>query len=231
VSEVEAVVFDVDGVLVDSETIWDDARRAIVSEHGGTWPATATRDMMGMSSPEWSNFLHNRLGVELPPDAISSAVVARVAAHYEQSLPLLPHAPEAVRRLAGRWPLGVASSSNRPIIERFLDASGLRACFAMSVSSEEVARGKPAPDVYLEAARRLHVEPDRCVAVEDSTNGIRAAAAAGMATIAVPNAHFPPERDALALATVVIPGLAGLTVDLVSGAGRHPSEPDGEPRS
>jgi HAD superfamily hydrolase (TIGR01509 family) len=218
---VTAVVFDLDGVLVDSETVWDDARREVVTSCGGTWGSEATRAMMGMSSPEWAAYLHDELGVSLAPKEIIDGVVALVERQYRTALPLLPGATHVVPALARRWPLGLASSSNRPVIELFLDASGLRPCFSASVSSEEVAHGKPAPDVYLEAARRLRVVPAECVAVEDSTNGIRAGAAAGMAVIAVPNAHFPPDGDALALATVVVPTVQDVTVDLVTAATRR----------
>ena len=217
----EAVIFDLDGVLVDSETVWDEARQQVVANHGGTWRADATQAMMGMSSPEWSSYLRDRLGVQETPDAIAAEVVALVEREYSDRLPLLPGAAATVNALAGRWPLGLASSSNRPIIELFLDASALRLSFSATVSSEEVARGKPAPDVYLEAARRLVVAPERCVAIEDSTNGIRAGLAAGMAVIAVPNLHFPPDAATLDQASVVVQTLSEITVELVlASAGR-----------
>jgi HAD superfamily hydrolase (TIGR01509 family) len=218
---VTAVVFDLDGVLVDSETVWDDARRQVVTSSGGTWRPEATRAMMGMSSPEWAAYLHDELAVNLAPQEITDRVVALVERHYRTALPLLPGATDVVGALARRWPLGLASSSNRPIIELFLDASGLRPSFFASVSSEEVAHGKPAPDVYVEAARRLDVVPAECVAVEDSSNGIRAGAAAGMTVIAVPNAQFPPDGDALALAAVVVPTVQEVTVGLVAAATRR----------
>jgi HAD superfamily hydrolase (TIGR01509 family) len=216
---VEAVVFDLDGVLVDSEPIWDEARRDLVARHGGTWLLTATRDMMGMSSREWSAYMHDKLGVALPAERISEEVANFVDGRYSERLPLLPGAREAVERLAHRWPLGLASSSNRTIIDRFLDASGLRASFAVTVSSEEVERGKPAPDVYVAAAARLGAATPRCVAVEDSTNGIRAAAAAMMTVIAVPNANFPPSADALRLADLVLRDLSSLTAETIEDAG------------
>src|SRR2546423_11245259 len=156
---VDAVVFDLDGVLVDSETVWDGARRAVVEETGGNWQPGATRAMMGMSSPEWSRYLHEELGVTLSPQEISDRVVARMIDAYRDRLPLLPGAAAAVRRLADRWPLGVASSANRPVIDAALDGAGLADCFTATVSGDEVARGKPAPDVYLEAARQLGVDP------------------------------------------------------------------------
>jgi HAD superfamily hydrolase (TIGR01509 family) len=211
-----AVVFDLDGVLVDSEARWDEARRAVVDAEGGAWRPEATRAMMGMSAPEWSRYLHDELGVALAPPDVSAAVVARMADGYRRELPLLPGAVEAVRALAARWPLGVASSANRELIELVLREAGLGGAFAAVVSSEEVARGKPAPDVYLEAARRLDVAPGRCVAVEDSANGLRAAAAAGMAVVAVPNPHFPPGPEALALADAVVATPGDVTPALVA---------------
>jgi HAD superfamily hydrolase (TIGR01509 family) len=211
-----AVVFDLDGVLIESEQVWDTAREDLVRERGGTWDERSTSDMMGMSSKEWSSYMHDRLGVPMTPAEINDDVVRRVAAAYEQHLPLLPHAVETVRDLGGRWRLGVASSSNRPIIELVLDRSGVRDCFAAVVSSEEVANGKPAPDVYLAVARQLDVDPTECVAVEDSTNGIKAAVAAGMRTIAVPNREFRPAEDVLGSAAVVVPSLADVTPDLVA---------------
>jgi HAD superfamily hydrolase (TIGR01509 family) len=211
-----AVVFDLDGVLIDSEQVWNKAREELVRERGGTWHEHATADMMGMSSKEWSQYMHDRLGVPMEPAAINDEVVRRVISTYEQGLPLLPHAVDTVRELAARWPLGLASSSNRPIIELVLERSGLAPCFAVVVSSEEVDRGKPAPDVYLAVARGLGVDPKDCVAIEDSTNGIKSAVAAGMRTIAVPNPHFPPADDALATAAVVVPSLAEVTPELVA---------------
>jgi HAD superfamily hydrolase (TIGR01509 family) len=210
-----AVAFDLDGVLLDSERTWADARRAVALAHGGQWPSGVERAMMGMSSPEWAAYLHDELGVQLETAAIVDDVVGRVLAIYREQLPLLPGAEGAVRRLASRWPLGVASSSNRPVIDAALAASGLARCFAATVSSEEVARGKPAPDVYLAVAAALGVPPTSCAAVEDSTNGIRAASRAGMVVVAVPNREFPPDPDVLSLAARQIDTLDELTPALV----------------
>jgi HAD superfamily hydrolase (TIGR01509 family) len=216
VNALRAVIFDLDGVLVDSETAWDEARRELVDSSGGTWRPEATRAMMGMSSVEWSRYLRDELGVPMTPDEISDAVVARLERRYREHLPLIPGALEAVERLAGRWPLGLASSANRPIIELVLRESGLAERFQATVSSEEVPRGKPAPDVYLEVARRLAVDPAGSVAVEDSSNGLRAAAAAGMRVIAIPTRAFPPDADALALADAVLESIDALDVELVA---------------
>jgi HAD superfamily hydrolase (TIGR01509 family) len=217
--KVLGVIFDLDGVLIDSEGVWNAAREQVALQHGGRWPAGAQREMMGMSSTEWSRYMHDELGVALSPEAISQLVVSELEQRYRQRLPLLPGAREAVRALAADWPLGLASSANRPIIDLVLDLAGLRACFTATVSSEEVERGKPAPDVYLEAARRLGVSPSRCAAVEDSANGIRSGVTAGMAVIAVPNREFPPDQSALALADEVLGSLAELTPQRVRAAG------------
>lgn len=213
-----AVVFDLDGVVVDSEQVWDDVREALVRERGGRWSETAQADMMGMSSPEWSRYLHEELGLADSPQELNDEVVRRMLARYRESLPLIDGAVAAVRRLAAAFPLAVASSSNRPLIETVLETAGIAELFAVVVSSEEVARGKPAPDVYLEAALRLGVEPERCAAVEDSSNGLRAASAAGFRVIAFPNRHYPPAPDALALADLLVESLDELTPESVHTA-------------
>lgn len=206
-----AVVFDLDGVLIESEGIWDSARRRLVSETGGTWRDEATRAMLGMSAPEWSRYVHEQLGVPLAPEAIDRRIVERGLEGYRSSLPLLPGAVAAVRALASVWPLGLASSSNRVVIDEVLRLAGLTEDFAVTVSGEEVARGKPAPDVYEAAIEELGVAPRRAVAIEDSSNGLRSAAAADMHVIAVPNREFPPDADALALADLVLGSLEELT--------------------
>jgi HAD superfamily hydrolase (TIGR01509 family) len=213
-----AVVFDLDGVLIDSESVWNDARRELVERSGGRWRADAQRAMMGMSSVEWSSYLHDELGVPLSSEEISAAVVAELERRYRERLPLVDGAREAVVRVAARWPLALASSANRPVIELALHEAGLADRFAATVSSEEVPRGKPAPDVYLEAARRLDVDPAACVAVEDSSNGLRSAAAARMGVIAVPNREFPPDDDALALATLTLDAVGDLEPEDVEEA-------------
>ena len=215
----DAVVFDLDGVLLDSEQLWNEAKREVTDEAGGQWSEDAPHAMIGMSSPEWSAYMRDELAVPLEVGGINSRVVDRMSAMYEDSLPLLPGAVEAVEVLGARWRTALASSSNREIIDSFLRISGLGDAFEVTVSSEEVERGKPSPDVYVEAARRLSVGPADCVAIEDSANGIRAAAAAGIPVIAVPNPHFPPAEDALALAAVTVDGVAEVTPELVENVG------------
>ena len=212
---IKAVVFDLDGLLLDTEEIWDEARRQIADERGGRWREDAQRAMMGMSSPEWSRYMHEQVGVPDPPEQIAAEVVRRLEELYRKRLPLIPGALDAVRRLAAHRPLAIASSSNRPLIDLFLELTETAGLFRATASSEEVDRGKPAPDVYLEAARRLEVDPTRCAAIEDSENGIRSGAAAGMKVIAIPNPVFPPGDEALALAAVVVASLDELQPALV----------------
>jgi HAD superfamily hydrolase (TIGR01509 family) len=212
---IHAVIFDLDGVLIDSEERWAQAKEALVRETGGRWKPEASHAMLGMSSPEWSRYLHEELGVSLAPEEINDAVVGRMLEDYRRDLPLIEGARDAVLRLAARWRLGLASSSNREVIDVVLEGSGLAGAFAATVSSEEVARGKPAPDVYLEAAARLAVAPGDAAAVEDSTNGLLAARAARMAVVAIPNRAFPPSDEALAAADVELGSISELTPAVV----------------
>ncbi len=214
-ADVSGVAFDLDGVLVDSEAVWDEVRKRFTEERGGRWHEGAQREMMGMSSDEWSRYLRDELGVAMEPGEISMVVADQVADRYRERLPLLPGAVDAIRAMGAEWPLAVASSSNRHVIDLVLELAGVADEFEATVSSEEVGRGKPAPDVYLEAAKRLGVDPRGCVAIEDSTNGIRSARAAGMTVIAVPNGDYPPDPDALELATRVLDSLTELGPDLV----------------
>ncbi len=206
---IEAVVFDLDGVLIDSEQLWDGVREELARQRGGRWHPGAQRDMMGMSSPEWSRYMHERIGLPEPPEEINRIVVERMLERYADGPPWIPGAIDAVGRIGAAYVLGLASSSNRELIEVVLREGGIAELFRAVVSSEEVARGKPAPDVYLEAARRLGVDPSACAAVEDSHNGIHSAKAAGMACVAIPNGVFPP-GEAIAEADLVLASAADL---------------------
>jgi HAD superfamily hydrolase (TIGR01509 family) len=216
---IEAVVFDLDGVLVDSEPVWEKVRRQVVAEHGGHWAPDAQQRLMGMSTGEWARYLGRDLGVGLPPETIADLVIDQMKARYAEHVPFMPGAVDAVRRLAARWPLGLASSSPPALIGAVLDGAGLRECFAVTMSTEEVAHGKPAPDIYLAVTGRLGHRPQRCAAVEDSANGLRSAAAAGLRVIAVPHPRYPPGADALRLAALVLPSLTGLTTETVAQLG------------
>ncbi|MDX6698323.1 MAG: hypothetical protein QOE65_1720 [Solirubrobacteraceae bacterium] len=217
---VEAVVFDLDGLLLDSEHAWAAAKERLTRERGGRWKDEAVGAMLGMSSPEWAAYMRESLGVPLSAEEISREVVRLMVEGYSRELPLLPGADEAVERISARWPLGLASSSNREIIDHVLEAAGWAERFAVTVSSEEVARGKPAPDVYVEALSRLGVAASDAVAVEDSGPGIASASAAGLGVVAIPNADFPPEPELLARADVVLDSLAALDPAAITAAGQ-----------
>ena len=213
---IEAVVFDLDGVLIDSEPVWEHVRRGLVEAYRGHWADDAQQRLMGMSTREWARYLSEDLGIGLPPDQVARLVIRAMAGQYQHHLPLLPGAVDAVRRMAERWPLGLASSSPPALIHTVLTTAGIASLFKATVSTEEVAEGKPAPDVYLTVAARLGVAPERAAAVEDSSNGLRSAAAAGLHVIAVPRPEYPPAADALNLAQAVLGSLDELTVDLVA---------------
>jgi HAD superfamily hydrolase (TIGR01509 family) len=222
---IAAVIFDLDGVLVDTEHVWDEVREALTVEWGGHYTPEAQQAMMGMSSPEWARYLHETVGLPQAPETINAEVVARMLARYREHLPLVEGAVDAVRGLyAAGLRLAVASSSNRPLIDAVLEKAAITGCFEVTVSSEEVARGKPAPDVYLEAAARLGVEPRDCVAVEDSANGIRSASGAGMRVVAFPNTVYPPVPDALSLAEVVVGRLEELPSAIARLADAGPAD-------
>jgi HAD superfamily hydrolase (TIGR01509 family) len=216
---IEALVFDMDGVLVDSEHVWEGVRRTFVLESLGQWHPDSQCRMMGMSTDEWSSFIAYDLGVDLAPSKIADVVITRIANEYRQRLSLLPGAEEAVRCVAGSWPLGLASSSPRRLIDVVLELTGLTDQFAVTISADEVTRGKPDPDIYLTVVLNLGADPANCVAIEDSSNGLRAAHAAGLRLIAVPRPDYPPEPDALAAADCVLDDLSQLTPALIADLG------------
>jgi HAD superfamily hydrolase (TIGR01509 family) len=222
---IDAVIFDLDGVILDSEELWNEVREGLARKRGGRWSEQAQADMMGMSSVEWSRYLHDVVGLPDPPEEINREVVHGMLERYSRQLPLIGGSVDAVQRMAARRPLGLASSSNRELIDRALEVAGLAPYFRVTVSSEEVERGKPAPDVYLEAARRLEVEPSRAAAIEDSASGIRSAHAAGMYVVAIPNRAFPPADDVLALADVVLDSISQLEPETLLDARRGSSRP------
>jgi len=222
---IDTVIFDLDGVVLDTEELWNEVREGLARERGGRWSEQAQADMMGMSSTEWSQYMHDVVGLPDPPEEISREVVSRMLERYSERLPLIEGAVGAVKKVAARWPLGLASSSNRELIDRALEVSGLAGYFQVTVSSEEVRRGKPAPDVYLEASRRLGADPSRVAAIEDSASGIRSAHAAGMYVVAIPNRAFPPPADILALADVVLDSINELEPEVLLGARRDSSRP------
>ncbi|MEV4493314.1 HAD family phosphatase [Micromonospora coxensis] len=216
---VDAVIFDLDGVIVDSEPVWEEVRRAYVAAHGGTWQPDTQRRLMGMSTGEWAAYLSGELGVDRTAGQVATEVVEEMTRRYARRVPLIDGADAVVRRMAARWPLGLASSSPTRLIAAALAATDLAAAFRVTLSTEETARGKPAPDVWLAVAERLGVDPTRCVAIEDSSNGVRSAAAAGMRVVAVPHGSYPLDPDAAALAAVTLTSVDALTPEVVERLG------------
>ena len=216
--EIRAVVFDLDGTLVDTEAQWAQAREALTLRAGGRWHPGAHETMMGMNSTEWTRYMHEELAVRMRPPEILEAIIDEMDALFRSELPLLPGALQAVDTAATVGPLAVASSSPAALIELILELAGVRDRFAAVLSSEEVARGKPSPDVFLEASARLGVAPHATAAVEDSEAGIEAALAAGMRVVAVPSPHFPPDDAALDRADAVLDTIEHLTPAVLRGA-------------
>lgn len=211
-----AVVFDMDGILIETEPIWDTVRRRLAAEDGLTYPDSSTPIMMGLSTQEWAEHLVDVVGFEGPWQQVAQRVIDAVAEEYATGgLPVLPGAVEAVRRMAGLVPTAIASSSPRRLIDLVVARLGLGEALSVTVSTEEVLRGKPYPDGYLRACELLGVDATQSVAVEDSTNGVRSAHAAGMAVVCVPPGFHPPAEDTLALCAAVLGTLDDLTEDLV----------------
>jgi HAD superfamily hydrolase (TIGR01509 family) len=216
---IEAVAFDLDGTLIESERRWEAARRKVTESAGGRWRDDAQPSMMGLSTPEWIAYMQRELGVKLSADEIRHQVLEQIKGSYREGLPLIDGAEEAVRRLAARWPLAVASSSPRELIELVIELAGWEDAFELVVSSEEVARGKPAPDVYLWACELLRSEPPRTPAIEDSGAGVRAAVAAGMPVVLIPGTEFPPDQGVLEEADLVLDSIKALDLDAIERLG------------
>jgi HAD superfamily hydrolase (TIGR01509 family) len=217
---IEAVAFDLDGTLIESERRWEAARRQVTEVGGGRWREDAQPSMMGLSTPEWVAYMQQELGVSLAAEEIRRRVLERIEVSYRDQLPLVAGATAAVRRLGARWPLAIASSSPRELIELVLELADLASEFKVAISAAEVARGKPAPDVYLRACEMLASPPERTAAVEDSAAGVRSAKAAGMAVVLIPGTEFPPAVAVLAEADLVLQSLAALDVSAVASLDR-----------
>jgi HAD superfamily hydrolase (TIGR01509 family) len=213
------VLFDLDGVLIDTEPIWERVRSTFALEHGGRWTGELQTQMMGVRTADWSTALSNITGGKIGPEAAAREVIANLAAAYRQNLPVIDGAVETVRALAQRFRLGLASGSPQELIAMTLQLLDLTGCIEVAMSADEVQHGKPMPDPYVELARRMHLDPAVCVAVEDSANGIRSAAAAGTQVVAIPRGEHRPDSATLSLAGAVLPSISDLTPELVMSLG------------
>jgi HAD superfamily hydrolase (TIGR01509 family) len=225
---IDTIIFDLDGVLFETEEVWNDVRHEFAIAHGGHWGPEDQPMVMGASSMEWAALMREHNGVPLSDREIYDGIIGGLCARYAEHLPVIAGAVEAIRRLAADYRLGVASSSPREVIEYALELAGLRACFSAIVSSDEVGQGKPAPDVYLEACARLNAVAANAVAVEDSANGLKAAHGAGMVVVAIPNAVYPPPADAVVLADVVLASIEELDRPFIESLGEKRERVHGE---
>ncbi|BBH63746.1 haloacid dehalogenase [Actinoplanes sp. OR16] len=215
-NDIKAVVFDLDGVIIDTEEVWEEVRRGYVAEFGREFLPDSQDRMMGMSTGEWSAHLADEVGVPRTAEQVAADVLGRMAERYKEALPLIPGSVEVVRDLQKAYRLALASSSARLLIDQVLETAGITDAFEVTLSTEEVPRGKPAPDVYLTAVRKLGLTPDECAAIEDSSNGLRSAAAAGLTVIAVPHGVYPPAADALAAARVAVGRIGEITPEMIA---------------
>jgi len=211
----QAIIFDMDGLLVDSEPCWEQARRNMAAEYGRDWTADDQRHVMGVSTATWANYMIERLGLKMTPQALIERIVSDMQAVYRRQIPFMPGAIQAVRLAASHYPTGLASGSERRLIETVVNDAALLGQFQAVVCSDKLARGKPAPDIYLETARQLGLSPEACLCVEDSSNGILAGKAAGMKVIAVPDGRFQPNREVIRQADIVLKSLDEFSIEQI----------------
>lgn len=204
---IEAIIFDMDGLLIDSEPCWDEARRIMAATAGVAWNKDDHKAVMGVSTNEWVEYMIKRLALDMPAAEVEETIIATMRDLYNERIPFLPGAEQAVTLAAKSYPLGLASGSPQRLIDTVTGSPSLRDKFRVILSGDQFLHGKPAPDIYLAAARALGVKPEHCVCLEDSGNGILAGANAGMKVIAVPDKRFMPSKEKLKRADVILGSL------------------------
>ena len=213
---IEAIIFDMDGILVDSEPVWNEARVQLAKSLGKTWTSHDHEAVMGVSTSEWVDYMMQRLEPAMTPKELEEEIVKNMAALYEKQIPFMPHAVETVNLAKNLCPIGLASGSVRKLIDTVTQSPELRDKFEVILSADQVARGKPHPDVYLKTAELMNVDPKHCICIEDSGNGVLAGKAAGMRVIAVPDERFPPVRGKLEQADIILNSLSEIDTDLLT---------------
>ena len=215
---VKALIFDMDGVIVDSEPVWNQSRVEMAAAHGKQWNEADQRAVMGSSTLAWAKVMRERLDLPMSDEAVIDEVRRRMIAHYDQRLPVLPGAVEAVRLAASAYPVALGSGSMSALITYVMHATGLDQILKVVVRGDDIPRGKPEPDIYLEAARQLGVAPADCAGVEDSGHGVMALRAAGMKVIVV-SSPWPLPESVLALTDLRLQSLADFSLELVKTLG------------
>ncbi|MEM7531312.1 MAG: HAD family phosphatase [Chloroflexota bacterium] len=216
--QIEGVIFDMDGLLVDSEPVWDRARAALAAQYGKSWTTADHHNVMGVSTAEWTEYMINHFGATMPPEEMQKLVIDQMVAMYNERIPFFPGAVELVQTVAANYPTGLASGSPRQLIDIVTGYEAFEGCFQVILSADEIGKGKPAPDVYLATAERMGIDPIKCACLEDSGFGILSGKAAGMMVIAVPDERFPPVDEYLAKADIVLGSLADFSLELLENA-------------
>ena len=212
---IKAVIFDMDGILIDSEPYWNEARRIMAAGAGIEWNSDDHKAVMGVSTTQWVSYMTSRLKLDMAPAEVEAHIVGQMESLYQERIPYLPGAREAVALASDNYPTGLASGSPRILVDAVTNDDAMRGRFREIISSDEVANGKPAPDVYLEACRRLGCSPEHCICIEDSGSGIQAGKKAGMKVIAVPDSRFAPAKDKLDLADIVLCSLTEFSMEVL----------------
>ena len=213
---IQAIIFDLDGLLVDSERYWNEARRAMAAERGIAWSADDHRACMGVSTRTWANYMIRRLNLEWTPEQVEQHIIGTMVELYARQIPYLPGAIDAVNFAAQHFRTGLASGSPRVLIDAVMNDAAMRGKFQAIVCSDELPRGKPAPDVYVKTAELLGMEPTRCVCFEDSANGILSGKNAEMYVIAIPDARYaPPPPGILQQAHSVLASLHDFNLNVI----------------
>lgn len=200
-----------DGLLIDSEPVWNAARSQMAAEHGVSWTRDDHFNVMGVSTVEWIQYMVDRIGLTMPPDQVEETVIGHMVAMYEDGIPFRPHAVEKVQWMASLYPSCIASGSPRQLIDIVAQDRRIAPYLEFTLAADEVGRGKPHPDIYLETARRLGIEPQHCLCIEDSPFGILSGARAGMKVIGIPDPEMPLSAEQSQHAHLILRSLAHLT--------------------